>query len=65
MVISDLLDINQHANKWCCKSETTAGVHVCKLHSALENNSPPFAWYGQKPSFHELRNFGCDIYLIT
>ena len=30
-----------------------------KLHSVLYNNSPHFAWYGQNPSIHKLRNFGC------
>ena len=35
------------------------------MHSALENISSHFAWYGKKPSIHELRTFGCDIYPIT
>ena len=64
MVISVLSDINQHANKWCYAAETSAEVHRWKINSALVNNSPHFAWYGQKPRIHELRTFGCDIYPI-
>ena len=65
MVISDLLDINQHGNKWCCAAEISAEVHKCRIHSALYNISPQFAWYGKNTSIQELRTFGCDIYPIT
>ena len=27
MVISGLIDCNQHANKWCCTEETSTEVH--------------------------------------
>ena len=27
MIRAGLLDSNQHANKWCCASETSAEVH--------------------------------------
>ena len=64
MVISYLLDSNQHENKWCCEARISAKVHRCRTHIALENISPHFAWYGKKPSIHELRTFGCDIYPI-
>ena len=57
MVIEKLLDSNPHENKSFCASETSAEVHRCKIHSALDNTSPHFAWYGQKPSTHEIRKF--------
>ena len=65
MVISDLLVINQHENKWCCASETSTEVYIFKINSALENELPLFAWHGKFNIIHELRSFGCDIYTIT
>ena len=65
MIISGLLNNNQHANKFCCEAEASAEVHRCKLHCVLDNTSPHFSWYGQNPSIHKLRTFGCDIYPIT
>ena len=65
MVVSGLLDINQHEKTWCCAAEKSAEVHRNIIHSALENISPHFAWYGKKPSINEIRIFGCDIYPIT
>ena len=64
MVKSGLLDSNQHENKWCCAAETSAEIHKCRIQSALYNKSPHFEWYGKKPSIHEIRTFGCDIYPI-
>ena len=32
MVIADLIEINQYANKWCCASDTSAEFHRWKLH---------------------------------
>ena len=37
MVISGLLDSNQHENKWWCTAETSAEVHRFKINSALDN----------------------------
>ena len=65
MLRSGLLESNQHANKWCCAADTSAEFHRCKIHSALDNKSPQFSWYGKKPGIHRLRTFGCDIYPIT
>ena len=61
MVISYLLDINQHEKKLCCAVETSEEVHIYKLHIALDNTSPHVAWHGKNPSIHEFRTFGCDI----
>ena len=61
MVREVLLGSNHHENKWFCEAETPAEVYICKLHSALENTSFQFAWYGKKPIIHELITFGCDI----
>ena len=36
MVRAGLLDSNQHENKWCCASETSEEVYICKIHSAVE-----------------------------
>ena len=49
----------------CCAAEASADVHRFKINNGLDNNSPHFVWYGKKPSIHELRKFGCDIYPIT
>ena len=65
MLRSGLLDSYQHEKKWCCATETSAEVHICKIYSALENTSPHFLWYGKNPSIHVLIIFGCDIYPIT
>ena len=65
MVISDLLGINQHENKWCCEAEIPAELYRCNMHSSLDNTSPQFVLYGNKPIMNELKNFGCDIYPIT
>ena len=65
MIIAALLDSNQHENKWCCAAEISADIHICSLHSALDNISHQFVWYGKKPSIHELRTFEYDIYPIT
>ena len=65
MVISGLIDSDQHANKWCCTAETSSEVHRCKLRSVLENTLSHFEWYGQNPIIHEIRKFVCDIYPIT
>ena len=65
MVWSGFIDSNQHANKWFCAADTSAEVHRGKLHNALDNTLPRLAWYGQKPSIYENRNFRCDIYPIT
>ena len=46
MVREWLLDSNKNANKLCCAAKKSAEFHRCKLHRALENNSPQFAWYG-------------------
>ena len=54
-----LIDSNQLTNKWSCEAETSATVHRCKIHSALDNTSHHFAWYGKNTSIHELRKFGC------
>ena len=51
MVIEGLLDSNQHKNKCCCATEKSTEVYRCKLNSALEKNSPNFAWYGKIPEF--------------
>ena len=65
MVRDGLLYSNQHENKWYFVAETSAEVHICRIHSALDNISPHFAWYGKNPSIHELITFQCDIYPIT
>ena len=65
MVRSALLGSNQHENKWCYADETSAEFNRYKIHSALDNNSPHFIWFGKHPRVHELRAFGCDIYPIT
>ena len=49
MVRSGFIDINKHENKCCCEAETSADVHRCRIHSALENIPPHFAWYGKNP----------------
>ena len=64
MVIVGLLYSNKHTNKWYFAAEISVEVHICKLHSALDKTSPHFSWYGQNPSVHELRTFGCNIYPI-
>ena len=43
IVRAGLLDSNQNENKWCCAEEISAEVHICRIHSALENISPHFA----------------------
>ena len=65
MVRSVLIDGNQHENKWWCAAEKSAEVHICIIHSALDNTPPHFAWHGKKHIIHEIRAFGCDIYPIT
>ena len=65
MLRSGLIGFNQHTNKWYCAADTSLKFHRFKLHSALDNSSPHFVWYGQNPSIRELRTFGCDIYPIT
>ena len=60
MLRADLLDSNHH-KEWCYAEETPEEVHRCRIHSALENISSHFAWYGKKLIIHELRTFGCDI----
>ena len=37
MVRSGPLESNQHANKWCCASDTLSEVRRFKIHSELEN----------------------------
>ena len=64
IVISGLFDSNQHKNKWCCAAEIYAEVYTCKIHSALHNASPHFAWYAKRPSIHKIIAFECDIYPI-
>ena len=64
MVRSGLLDSNKNEKKWSCAVETSVQVHRCRMHSALDNISTHFSWYGKKPKIHELRAFGCDIYPI-
>ena len=59
-----LIESNQHANKWCCASETPSEFHRWKLHGALDNTSPHFTCYGQNHGIYELRTSGCDIYRI-
>ena len=61
---SGLLDSNQHGNKLFFEAETSAEVHRCIIHSALDYISPHFTFYGKNPSIHELRTFGFDIYPI-
>ena len=65
VVRSGLLGINQHEKKWCRAAETSDEVYRCKIHSELDNTSPHFSRYGKRPSIHEIRTFGCDIYPIT
>ena len=60
-----ILDINQHENKCFCAEETSEEVHRFRIHSAIDNISPQFSWYGKNPRIHELRTFGCDIYPTT
>ena len=64
MIKEGLFNSNQQAIKWLCAEETSAEVHRCKIHSALDNTSPKFACYGKKPSINEHRTFGCNIYPI-
>ena len=64
MVRASLLDSKKHKNIWCCAAETYAEVYICKIHNALDNASPHFAWYGKHTRIHELRAFVYDIYLI-
>ena len=42
MLITGLLDSNQHENKWFYAAETSAEVHRCRIHSAIDNTSPHF-----------------------
>ena len=65
MVRAGLIDSNQHENKWCCSTKTSAEVNRCRIHSSVDNISLHFSWYGKNPSIHEPRTFGCDIYPIT
>ena len=65
MAISGLLDSNQYEYKCLFAADTSAEFHIFKLHSALDNTSPNFKWYGQNPVILKLRTFGCDIYPIT
>ena len=53
-VIADLLDIDQHENKWCCAAEISAESDRFRINSALDNISPHFAWYGKNTIIHEL-----------
>ena len=64
MVRAGLIDINQHANKWCCAEEKSSKVCGFKLHISIDNTSPHFSFYSHNPSILELRTFGCDIYPI-
>ena len=59
VVRSSLLGSNQHENKWCCAAETYSEVYRWKFHSALDNASPNFAWYGNNTIICELRSSGC------
>ena len=52
MVRAGLLDRNKHAKKWCSTAETSEEVYGCKIHIELENTSPHFEWYVQKPITH-------------
>ena len=36
--------------------------YIYIIHSALENISPYFVWYGNTPKIHELRTFGCVLF---
>ena len=65
MFISGLIYSDGHENKWSCAADILAEFHRWKLHSSLDNTSTYFSWYGQNPSIHELKTFGCDIYPIT
>ena len=65
MVRAGLLNNNQHENKRCFASETSAEAYIYKLNSSLVNLRPHFTWYEKKPSINELRTFRCDIYPIT
>ena len=65
MVISGLLDRNQQGKKWCCVEETSAELYRWKIHSALDNISPNFSWYGINPSINEIRTIGCDCWNYT
>ena len=58
-------DSNKNANKWCWVSETSSELHIFKLHSALDNTSPHFAWDCKNTRIPEIRTFGCDIYPNT
>ena len=65
MVIEYLIEINQHANKRCCVSETSSEVYRFKIYIVLDNNPNHFEWYGKHPIIHEVIAFGCKIYPIT
>ena len=52
MVREGIIGINQHENKRCCTEEISEEVHRRKIQSTLDNNSPNFAWYGQKTIMH-------------
>ena len=56
IVKEGLLDNNQHLYTWCCEVDISKEVHTWKLHSELDNTSPHFAWYGEKPRIHVLKN---------
>ena len=45
IVRSCLIISNQHKNKWCCASETSAEVDSCKIHSVLGNTSLCLVWW--------------------
>ena len=51
MVREGLIGSNKHKNEWCCAEETSNEVYRYKTHSALDNTSPNFAWYGKCPLF--------------
>ena len=42
MIKEGLFNSNQQAINWLCAEETSAEVHRCKIHSALDNTSPLF-----------------------
>ena len=64
MVRASIIDSNNHENKLCCAAETSAYVHICRMKSDMDNIPPYSTWYGKKPSIHEVRTFGFDIYPI-
>ena len=61
MVGEDLLDSNQHKNKWCYFAETSVELYRYKLYSVLDNTSPHFAQYGKITIVYELIIVLCDI----